>query len=316
MSPVARLLAFLLIGVSAAQAAPPPAPAVDHHQHLLNASMAEAGQQPITAARLIAMLDAAGIRRAVVLSNAFRYGDPRSPPDPGEYARVMSENDWTASEAAKYPKRLVAYCSFNPLKDYALGELGRCARAQRFGRGIKLQFGSSDVDLDDPIDVALLRRVFRAANANRMAIVVHLRTARRHAYGAAQARVVLEELLAAAPDVRVQIAHLAGGGGGSLDAGAEEMLGVFAAAFAQQDPRVKNLVFDLSGAIGGEGWPARAPVIAQHIRALGVAHVVYGSDGGDPTDPPAKAVVAAYRQLPLSKAEFSIIDGNVGPYSK
>jgi hypothetical protein len=27
-------------------------------------------------------------------------------------------------------------------------------------------------------------------------------------------------------------------------------------------------------------------------------------------------VVAAYRQLPLSKAEFSIIDGNLGPNLK
>jgi len=301
------LPALLLAGAAAACGA---APLADHHQHLLNASMAETGQQPILAKDLIAMLDAAGIRRAVILSNAFRFGDPRIPSQGGEYARVIAENDWTALEAAKYPKRLVAFCSFNPLKEYALGELARCAGAKRFGRGIKLQFGSSDVDLDDPIDVAMLRRVFRAANSNRMAIVVHLRTARRRPYGAAQARVVIDELLAAAPDVRVQIAHLAGGGGGSLDAGAEEVLGVFEDAFARHDPRLKNLYFDLSGAVGGEGWPARAPVIARHVHALGVAHVVYGSDGGDPTDPPAKSVVEAYRQLPLSNAEFNVIDGN------
>ena len=307
MRMVALWLVLLLAGMSGARAA---APTTDHHQHLLNASMAQPGQKPILAKDLVAMLDAAGIRRAVVLSNAFRYGDPRLPPDPGEYARVMAENDWTAGEAAKYPKRLVAYCSFNPLKDYALGELGRCARAKRFGRGIKLQFGSSDVDLDDPVDVALLRRVFRAANANQMDIVVHLRTARGRGYGAAQARVVIDELLAAAPDVRVQIAHLAGGGGGALDARAEEVLGVFEEAFARREPLVKNLVFDLSGAVGGEGWPARAPVVARHVRALGIAHVVFGSDGGDPTDPPAKAVVAAYRQLPLSKPEFSLLDAN------
>lgn len=307
MKPHTFLLLLLSGCVTLAHAA---APRVDHHQHLLGATMTEAGQQPITAKSLVAMLDDAGIRRAVILSNAFRYGDPRIESDAGEYARVKAENDWTASEAAKYPERLTAYCSFNPLREYALRELSRCASGKRFGLGIKLQFGSSDVDLADPVQVATLRRVFRAANTRHMEIVVHLRTARRHPYGAAQAHVVIDELLAAAPDVRVQIAHLAGGGGGSLDSSAEEMLGVFAAAFAQKDPRVKNLYFDLSGAVGGEGWPARAPVIAQHIRALGVTHVVYGSDGGDPTDPPAKAVVAAYRQLPLSPAEFSVIDGN------
>jgi predicted TIM-barrel fold metal-dependent hydrolase len=307
MKPRALLLLFLSGCVTPDLAA---APRVDHHQHLLNATMTEAGQQPITAKSLISMLDDAGIQRAVILSNAFRYGDPRIESRADEYARVKAENDWTADEAAKYPGRLTAYCSFNPLKEYALRELSRCAAGKRFGLGIKLQFGSSDIDLSDPAEVAMLRRVFRAANTRRMEIVVHLRTARRRPYGAAQAHVVIDELLAAAPDVRVQIAHLAGGGGGSLDPAAEEVLGVFAAAFAQKDPRVKNLYFDLSGAVGGEGWPARAPVIAQYIRALGVIHVVYGSDGGDPADPPAKAVVAAYRQLPLSLAEFSVIDGN------
>jgi predicted TIM-barrel fold metal-dependent hydrolase len=303
----APLLALLFAGGAVAQSA---APRVDHHQHLLNTAMAAPGQKPILAKDLVVMLDAAGIRRAVVLSNAFRYGDPRLPPDTAEYAHVMAENDWTASEAAKYRQRLSAYCSFNPLKQYALGELARCAADRRFGRGIKLQFGSSDVDLADPIDVALLRRVFRAANTQGLEIVVHLKPAQRHEYGAAQARAFIEELLVSVPDVRVQVAHLAGGGGGSLDAGAEEVLGVFEEAVARQDLRVRNLSFDLSGAIGGEGWPARAAVIARHVRALGITRILYGSDGGDPADPPARAVIAAYRQLPLSKAEFSIIDGN------
>jgi predicted TIM-barrel fold metal-dependent hydrolase len=275
------------------------APRVDHHQHLLNPSMTESGQQPITAESLVAMLDTAGIQRAVVLSNAFRYSDA---------ARVQAENDWTAGEVARYPQRLVMFCSFNPLADFALRELERCARDRRFGRGIKLQFGYSQVNLDDREQVAVLKRVFMAANDHRMAIVVHLRTARRFAYGTAQAQTFIGELLAVAPDVPVQIAHLGGGGGGSLDPGADEMLRTFESAVANHDPRVRRLYFDLSGAVGGEGWPANAQAIAAHIRALRVNHVVYGSDGGDPTDPPAMAVVAAYRQLPLSDKEFRIID--------
>jgi len=188
------MLACLLVCSGGARAA---APLIDHHQHLLSPAMsAGSAQKPIAATDLIAMLDAAGIRRAVVLSNAFRYGSPGNPPLPDEYARVVAENDWTAREAAKFPKRLVAICSFNPLKDYALDELARCARDQRFGRGIKLQFGSSGVDLDDPVDVAMLRRVFRTANARGMGLIVHLRTsgAQQRIYGAAQAFVFLDEL--------------------------------------------------------------------------------------------------------------------------
>jgi predicted TIM-barrel fold metal-dependent hydrolase len=314
-----RALAILLAGVMgvagvavAAPAKPLPAPPVDWHQHLLTKEMAEPGQAPIDAKALIAMLDAAGIRRAVVLSNAFRFGNPNAEPMKDEYSRVIAENDWTAREAARYPQRLIAFCSFNPLKEYALDELARCAGDRRFGRGIKLQFGNAGVNLDDPTDIALLRRVFRAANVNRMAIVVHLRTQRPNPYGAAQALTFLDEVLTAAPDVPVQIAHLAGGGGYG-DAAMDGALDVFMAAIGRQDPRVKNLWFDIALIAGND---TQAPRIAQRLRALGLARILYGSDGGDPTDPPAKEMLALWRKLPLTPAEFRAIESNVAPYLK
>ena len=313
MTRVALAVLLLSLGgsqvVAAAPAAKPkplPAPTVDWHQHLLTKEMAEPGQKPIDAKAMIAMLDAAGIRRAVLLSNAFRFGSPDAAPAPDEYSRVIAENDWTAREAARYPQRLVAYCSFNPLKEYALGELARCARDKRFGRGIKLQFGNSGVNLDDPTDIALLRRVFRAANANKMTIVVHMRTQRPNPYGAAQALAFLDEVLPAAPDVPVQIAHLAGGGGYG-DPAMEGALDVFQAAIGRQDPRVKNLWFDIALIAGNEG---QGPRIAERLRALGLARILYGSDGGDPTDPPAKEMLAIWRKLPLTPEEFRLIESN------
>jgi predicted TIM-barrel fold metal-dependent hydrolase len=309
-------LALLLTGLATAAAAAPekplPAPPVDWHQHLLTKEMAEPGQKPIDAKSMIAMLDAAGIRRAVLLSNAFRFGSPEAPPVPDEYARVIAENDWTAREAARYPQRLIAFCSFNPLKEYALAELARCARDKRFGRGIKLQFGNAGVTLDEPTDIALLRRVFRAANANGMAIVVHLRTQRPNPYGAAQALAFLDEVLTAAPDVPVQIAHLAGGGGYG-DAAMDAALDVFMAAIGRQDPRVKNLWFDIALIAGNE---SQGPRIAERLRALGLARILYGSDGGDPTDPPAKEMLAIWRKLPLTPEEFRAIEANTAPYLK
>jgi predicted TIM-barrel fold metal-dependent hydrolase len=311
-----RALALLLAGVAiqalAAPAKPLPAPAIDHHQHLLTKEMAEPGQAPIDAKAMIAMLDAAGIRRAVLLSNAFRFGNPNAEPAKDEYARVIAENDWTAREAARYPQRLIAFCSFNPLKDYALEELARCAGDRRFGRGIKLQFGNAGVNLDDTTDIALLRRVFRAANTHGMAIVVHLRTQRPNPYGAPQALTFLDEVLTAAPDVPVQIAHLAGGGGYG-DAPMDAALDVFMAAIGRQDPRVKNLWFDIALIAGNE---TQGPRIAQRLRALGLARILYGSDGGDPTDPPAKEMLAIWRKLPLTPEEFRAIESNTAPYLK
>jgi predicted TIM-barrel fold metal-dependent hydrolase len=312
-----RLLGLAALGLAASALAKAPvqAPRVDHHQHLLNASMVAQGQKPIDARVMIGMLDEAGIQRAVLLSNAFRHGNPTEP-TPDEYSRVMAENDWTAREAAKYPKRLVALCSFNPLKNYAIDELNRCTRDKRFGRGIKLQLGWAMVNLDDPANVAAVRDVFAEANRNKLAIVVHLRTRERWPYGAAQAQVFLDQILSAAPDVTVQIAHLAGGGGGSLDPGAEEALSVFTTAIAKGDPRVANLWFDVSGITGGADAESRGEVIAQHLRDIGVAHLLYGSDGGDPTDPPASDAHKAFRKLPLARKEFRAIDGNVAPYVK
>jgi predicted TIM-barrel fold metal-dependent hydrolase len=314
---VAWLLA--MAAMAGAAAAPSPPVPVDHHQHLLSPQMIAPGQQPIDATKLVASLDAAGIGRAVLLSNAFRFGSPLSATRySDEYPRVIAENDWTAREAAKYPKRLVALCSFNPLKEYARAELARCAHDPRFGRGIKLQFGNSDVDLEASTDVALLRRLFRAANAERMALVIHLRPSesRQRPYGAAQARIFLDQLLPAAPDVVVQIAHLGGGGGGAFEVAAEEALGVFVTAYIQNDPRVRNLWFDVSGITGGANAAVRAPRLAQLLRSIGTKHLLYGSDGGDPTDPPPAEALADFRRLPLLPVELRAIEGNVAPYLK
>jgi predicted TIM-barrel fold metal-dependent hydrolase len=304
---------FFLITALPAAPAFARAPIVDHHQHLLAPTMTAPGQKPIDASAMVRMLDEAGIRRAVLLSNAFRFGNPSEPPLPDEYARVMAENDWTAREAAKYPGRLVALCSFNPLKNYALSELNRCAHDKRFGRGIKLQLGFSDVDLDDHVDVTLLRRVFRVANSNGMAIVVHMRTRRARNYGTSQALTFIDELLAAAPDVPVQIAHFCGGGSAN-DPPSDEALAVFTAAITRQDPRVQHLFFDLALVAPADLSPERVQFVAQRIREIGVQRILYGSDGGDPTDPPPKAAFEAFRKLPLTEAEFRAIEGNVAPY--
>jgi predicted TIM-barrel fold metal-dependent hydrolase len=309
---LAGLVALVFVGVALAKA-PAQAPRVDHHQHLLNAGMVAQGQKPIDARVMIGMLDEAGIQRAVLLSNAFRYGNPSEAPQPDEYAQVIAENDWTAREAARYPKRLVALCSFNPLKSYAIDELNRCARDPRFGRGIKLQLGYSDVDLDDPVEVTLLRRVFRVANAHGMALVVHMRTRRARNFGATQALTFLDELLAAAPDVPVQIAHFCGGGAPD-DAAADQALAVFTAAIARQDPRVRNLYFDLALVIDAGMDAVRKATVAQRIREIGVNRILYGTDGGDPTDPPPKTQVQVLHSLPLTPAEIRTIESNVAPY--
>jgi predicted TIM-barrel fold metal-dependent hydrolase len=293
-------------------------PVADHHQHLFSPAVAGllgGGLRAIAARDVVALLDAAGIRRAVLLSVAYMYGSPaRSVAD--EYAGVRAENDWTAAEAARYPDRLRAFWSVNPLREYALDELARCANTPELRHGIKLHFGNSDVQLDQPAQVEQLRRVFQEANARRMAIVVHLRASisRRRPYGAAQARVFLERQLPLVPDIPVQVAHLAASGPGYDDPPAQEAMAVLAGAVERGDPRTARLWFDVATVVDRAIAPAHAALVVRRIRQVGVARVLYGSDAavGDNLRP--REGWAAFRRLPLTADEVARVAANVAPY--
>ena len=55
-----------------------------------------------------------------------------------EYEKVKAENDWQSQQVAQYPDRLRVFCSFNPLKPYAMEELARCSHDKQLRRGLKL----------------------------------------------------------------------------------------------------------------------------------------------------------------------------------
>src|SRR5262245_14518529 len=258
------------------------APAIDYHQHLFSPAAAalvlgNPSAPGITARDLIPLLDSAGIRRALVLSMAYTWGKASRAPVENEYEHVKAENDWTAQQVAQYPDRLRAFCSFNPLKPYALEELARCSKDSQLRYGLKLHFGNSDVDLDNPKDVAQVKKVFEAANGYRMPIVVHLHTSidNKRKYGADESRVFLNELLPAVPDVLVQIAHLAGSGG--YDSETDAALGTFTEAIAKNDSRMKNVWFDATVVVRSSMSPDDLKRIATRIRQIGVGRVLYGS---------------------------------------
>ena len=296
-------------------------PVIDYHQHLFSPEAAalvtgSSSSPGISARDVIALLDAAGIRRALVLSVAYTWGKVSRTPVENEYDHVKAENDWTAQQAAQYPDRLRAFCSFNPLKPYALEELARCSRDPRLRRGVKLHFGNSDVDLDNPENVAQARKVFAAANGYGMAIAVHMRTSfdNQRGYGADEARVFLNEILSAAPDVPVQIAHL--GGAGGYEPATDSALGVLVDAIANRDRRMRNVWFDVTATVGPEMSPADLQQIAARIRQIGVERVLYGSDAAATPLTYPKAGWAAFRQLPLTEAEFGVIARNIPSYMR
>ena len=296
-------------------------PRVDHHQHLFSPAVATLLSpqypappwNPITADDLIAHLDAAGIARAVVLSTAYIWSQPsRNVED--EYEKVRGDNDWTSDQVSRFPDRLIGFCGLDPLKPYALEELARCAKDPYLRHGVKIHIGNSTPDYRNPQQVAQLRRVFRAANDHRMPIVVHMRSSliRRLPYGRDAAQVFLDELVTAAPDVPIQVAHLAGAGGYN-DPSVDEALSVFVEAIERGDPRTARLWFDVTSVAMAPLPRDRAALIVRRIRQLGLHRVLYGSDAATVRNSPGEAW-AAFKRLPLTAAEFRAIANNVAPY--
>lgn len=294
------------------------APAADHHQHVFSPAYTEKflppGSKSITAQDVIGLLDQAGIRRAVILANGYSFGRPGSEP-PDEYEAVKADNNWAAAQAALFPKRLIAVCGFNPLKEYALAELARCAKDPNLRRGIKLHFGSSDVQTEIPEHFEKLKKVFQAANRHRMAIIVHMRASisKKRPYGPEQARAFLE-LLSFAPDIPVQVAHLASSGPGYMDPAAHSVIAVLADAIAKKDPRTRKLWFDVASNAHPRNSAEVSELMVRLIRQIGVKRILYGTDVAVGNTLAPREAWAAFRGLKLSEKEIKTIAGNVAPY--
>jgi predicted TIM-barrel fold metal-dependent hydrolase len=311
------LAAALLCG-AAAQATP----AADHHQHVFSDEMIaligpDSGLKPLSANELVPLLDAAGIRKAVLLSTAYMVGSPQRTLE-NEYARARRENDWTAAQAAQFPGRLIAFCGIAPLKDYALDEIRRCAGLPGLKRGIKLHLGNSDLQLDQPAHVKRLAEVFAQADREGMAILVHMRANFRNKrpYGAAEAQAFLDKVLPAAPNVPVQVAHLAGTGPGFEDPPSREVLATLADAAERRHPAMRNVYFDVASIAQNDTTPDAAALLVKRLRQIGLNRVLYGTDSAQGDNLRPREAWAAFRKLPLTEAEFRQVAGNVAPYFK
>ena len=312
---ITRILVLLSLASSSIFAQ---APAADHHQHLFSPMMAEFHKlpAPIIAQDVIKLLDEAGIKRAVLLSTAYGYGRPGREPQ-NEYEKVKEENDWIGAQAALYPKRLIAFCGFNPLKDYALAEIARCAKNPNTRHGLKLHFGNSDVQLEKPEHLERIKAVFRAANANRMAIVVHLRASISldRPYGAEQVSAFLDQLMPLATNITVQVAHLAGSGPGFNDAKQDAALDAFVEAIQNPKSKIHNrLWFDLTASAHTSNSPERTAILLKRVRQLGVKRILYGTDAAVPANLSPKAAWAEVTKIGLTPDELKTIANNRPPY--
>lgn len=332
---MSRMISLLLqsLVVCSAPAAASPTPSADHHIHIRSTDGGEvlqqareaAGKQPgdagrVTADRVIKMLDRAGLGQAAVLSNAYMFGMPELDYE-DEYAKVRAENDYVASQAARYPDRLKGFYSVDPLADYALEEIERCAADDRL-TGLKLHLANAGVDLRDSGHVARLAQVFARAGELEQPVIIHLRT-RNGDYGARDARIFMDEVLSSAPGIVVQVAHL--GGWSGMDEATRAVVDAFAEAMEQDsDGTLAGIFFDTaetviprSRANGREALVKRVRKLnrrtAEAIQRLGPDRVVFGSDWVSPGE--IEPVVRAFaEELPLPADVNSNLADNRAPY--
>lgn len=306
---------LVLLGGCAGAPLRPDVPIVDYHQHLVSPTFAPIVKFPVRDGRaLVAMLDAAGVQRAVVLSVGYSLADERKNlPDPAR--QTHDENDWTSAQVAASHGRLIGFCSVNPLRPEALDEIERCLKLPGM-RGLKLHFGNSGVSLRDPAHAKRMAEVFAVAGRHRTPILVHMRARGGKEFGAEDAQLFLDKLVPKAPDSEIVIAHFGGAGPGYPDQ-ADEVMGVFAGAIQRGDPRTRNLYFDVATILTADSPPEDRARIARRIRQVGARRVLYGSDLIPDTGPSITETWALYRtSLGLTPAELRTIAGNRTRFSR
>lgn len=302
-------LAWMLLlsgcATGASEPSRPLAPFADYHQHLVSPAFAPIVQfAPRDGRALLAELDAAGIRKAVVLSTGYSFADERKGLDDPD-RRTREENDWTSAQVAGSGGRLIGFCGVNPLRPLALEEAERCLGLPGM-RGIKLHLGNSGVSLRDAQQLARMTELFQLANRLRAPVLLHMRARGGMNYGAEDGRLLLDRLVPVAPDIELVIAHFGGAGPGYPDQ-ADEVMAVFGEAAERRDPRLRNLSFDVATLVTAESTPGDGAMIAKRIRQLGVERVLYGSD----LSPPGGSIRAGWDlfrgRVPLTEPEFRTI---------
>jgi predicted TIM-barrel fold metal-dependent hydrolase len=314
--PLVVLLPPLGACATSRSAAPPaiPAPRVDYHQHLVSAAFAPIAKLPARDGKaLLAELDAAGIDKAVVLSVGYSFADERKKlEDPDRLTRV--ENDWTSAQVVAGGGRLIGFCSANPLRPAALAELERCLALPGM-KGVKLHFGNAGVSLRDSAHAARMVQLFILAERLRVPVLVHMRARGGLNYGAEDARLFLDKLVPAAPSIAIVVAHF-GGSGPGYPTQADEVMAVFGGAAERNDPRMRNVYFDVATVVTAESTTEEVALVARRVRQVGSGRVLYGSDLG----PPGGSVRTGWEifrdRTPLTGAELRTIAGNVTRFAR
>ncbi|HSM13136.1 MAG TPA: amidohydrolase family protein, partial [Thermoanaerobaculia bacterium] len=261
-------------------------------------------------------------RRAILVPMAHLYGrsEFREAVDltlEEERARVATENDHVAAEAARFPGRAVALCSVAALRPFAEAEIERCRR-ELGTAGLKLHLAASEVDLADAGQLAAIERIVAGVAGRGELLLLHLDPQRRGLETADVER-FLRQVLGPHPDLTVIVAHLGGSGGyGAWTRGVfRTVLDWLAERRAAGEAR-PGVRFDVSAVVlerESEGVPAttaeEAAQLAADLRRAGFERLLLGSDA--PVFDPRRTVELLRDRVGLTQEEIDRLLANEVP---
>jgi len=261
----------------------------------------------------LTVLGRAGIAQGALLSMAYIFASPRATvatSDAPGLTRV--ENEWNVDAAKASGGRLKAFISVNPFSSFAIDEL-QYWNGRQSVTGLKLHLSNSDFDWHSDQQVDQLAQVFAMARDQGMPIIVHARAGGD--YAAAETRRFIEQVIAQAGDLPVQIAH--GGGGGGLDDATLDALALYGDAIERQAPGTSNMVFDLAAVLVRDSAEPHSVSmlrqLAERMREIGLERFLMASDWPSVL-PPREHNEWLATQIPLKRDEWEVILSNRASY--
>ncbi|MBX3267274.1 MAG: amidohydrolase family protein [Acidobacteria bacterium] len=249
------------------------------------------------------------VRRIDLISMAHVFSSEDFGGFQNERELVEKENSFVAAARDKHPKKVRAFCSIDPLREYALAELERC-RTQLKMDGIKLHHNASQVYLTVPEHLEKVKSVFEFAAENKMPILMHFDNSHRR-FGKPDIDLLVGSILKELRSVELRIAHFGTSGGFSqrtrafLNAFIEEL-------DAEPGLRKHKITFDISAvALDKDSEGIRKltddefAVLAKYIRRLGLKRIAFGTDY--PLYTPAEYEAILRTRVGLSERELEIL---------
>lgn len=303
-------------------------PVADNHVHIRSQQAASAwqqvnktnpgianiaSQQAILAQDVLLDLNLSGIEKALLISEAHVFSMPELKPS-SEYALVQAENDFVAAQVAAAPERLAGLCSLNPLADYALDEVQRCAQVLNLA-GLSLHFSESNIDLRSNDHLVKLAEFFDFLKALEYPVLIHLAT-RNPYYGSVDVKLFIDNVLIKAPSIDIQIAHF--GGHKEFNVQSDRAMSEFVVAFSDGRLQPSKLTFDLARVPPKVGDQAAAQnqsrqktlttLYAQRIRQLDPQQILFASSWTEHTNDSSRQAIGRVRDnlslKPLTIARF------------